>query len=128
MLTPDALRDMRRDMVAQVNDLFAALMEVAETDQMERLVRLAERFERERDTAREQITKLERELKMALARANDSPAFVNAATIKDAAVTLVSTMRGLANAPLSDPKVARVTGQINKAVVAFDEATAGILS
>lgn len=126
-----ALEDMRARVAAlrgrvvtQINEVFADLAEAAEDDTTAVLMRIASTFEKERDKALARIKELELELTK---RPMHGSKAQHQALIQDAAITLRNAMKGVTDAPISDVGSARVIGQVNKAVVAFDEATKGML-
>lgn len=126
----ERITEMRKDVIAQVNEVFALLRDQVEGDQVGGLIRVATKFERERDEALARVAELEsrvRELERKFAARSVNVKQEHIATIRDAALTLRNAMKGVTDSPLTDVASARVIGQVNKGVVAFDDATKGML-
>lgn len=123
---------LRVQTLRSMNEIFDVLEDVADTSSFDRLQRIAELFKAERDEARaavdakmDRIRELELEITRRMSRAELVPE--HQAVIADAARTLRTALTGLVNTPLADVGSARIVGQLNKALEAFNNQTKGML-
>lgn len=121
----ERVEGLRRRVITEINEVFADLLEATSEDGYSgTLMRIATRFEQERNEALARVAQLESELR---SRPRLTTKQEHVAIFQDAAITLRNAMAGLTNAPVGDVASARFVGQVNKAVVEFDNVTKGMV-
>lgn len=124
-LLGNRIRALRVDVTRQLQAIFNEIEDAADAESYGKLMVLAERYERERDEAQEALRQARMEITQLHQRSHVLPE--HAATVIDAALTLRTTVAGLTNAPMTSVGEARVLGQLNKALEAFNTQTEGLL-